>query len=430
MQPTMRRTPLGLYLLLLFVASGMLAYYLVVFLPQIRLARAHSNLTFSYGEDLYPYWLGTRELQLHDISPYSRETTRNIQTSVWGRPLEPGSADRKDQHGFSCPLYVALLMGPTARIPFEVVWRGALLMSAAITMGSVFLWAWAAGLNLSRSALLLASAFTVTSYPVLEGLIVGQLSLPVAGFMSAAAACIQSRRLGLAGVLLALATIKPQLVFLALLLLLLWVSGEWRQRWKLLLGFGICLALLLGSAQWMLPGWFGQWLNALRSYRAYTPPPLTEHVLGSRVAVGLVVILLLWAGWLAWRWKKQELQSSRLRVLSALVLSITVVTLPMGDAVYDHVLLLPAILLLASDWHAGRSRSPARRALWGLTALVLAWPWITAWPVVVLLATATSCGKFPVLCSLPLRTAAVLPFMLLALLLLETVDLLRGEIRG
>ncbi|HMK23336.1 MAG TPA: hypothetical protein VK466_13460, partial [Terriglobales bacterium] len=39
--------------------------------------------------DLYPRWLGTRELLLHHRNPYSPEITREIQEGYYGRPLDP-----------------------------------------------------------------------------------------------------------------------------------------------------------------------------------------------------------------------------------------------------------------------------------------------------------------------------------------------------
>jgi hypothetical protein len=38
--------------------------------------------------DLYPRWLGARELLLHGRSPYSAEVTREIQAGYYGRPLD------------------------------------------------------------------------------------------------------------------------------------------------------------------------------------------------------------------------------------------------------------------------------------------------------------------------------------------------------
>jgi len=48
-----------------------------------RLERPRGNLS-----DLYPRWLGARELLLHGRDPYSPEITREIQRGYYGRELD------------------------------------------------------------------------------------------------------------------------------------------------------------------------------------------------------------------------------------------------------------------------------------------------------------------------------------------------------
>jgi hypothetical protein len=59
--------------------------------------------------DLYPAWLGTRELLVNHRDRYSPEVTASIQKGVWGRTVDarnPG--DPEDQSRFAYPLYVVL----------------------------------------------------------------------------------------------------------------------------------------------------------------------------------------------------------------------------------------------------------------------------------------------------------------------------------
>src|ERR1700728_2468522 len=64
--------------------------------------------------DLYPRWLGARELLLHHRDPYSPEVTREIQIGYYGRQLNPARlSDPKDQQGFAYPVYVVFLLAPT-----------------------------------------------------------------------------------------------------------------------------------------------------------------------------------------------------------------------------------------------------------------------------------------------------------------------------
>ena len=57
--------------------------------------------------DLYPRWLGARELLLRGRDPYSLAVTREIQAGYYGRPLDPSRpSDPKDQQAFAYPVYV------------------------------------------------------------------------------------------------------------------------------------------------------------------------------------------------------------------------------------------------------------------------------------------------------------------------------------
>ena len=96
--------------------------------------------------DLYPRWLGTRELLLHHRDPYSSEVTREIQIGYYGRPLDPGRIDDprfnepKDQQGFAYPLHVIFLLAPTIGLPFPVVQTGFRWLLVILTLASVLLW--------------------------------------------------------------------------------------------------------------------------------------------------------------------------------------------------------------------------------------------------------------------------------------------------
>src|SRR5689334_25440194 len=84
-------------------------------------AAAHGQPRGNFS-DLYPRWLGTRELLLHHRDPYSPEITREIQTGYYGRPLDPTRpSDPKDQQAFAYPVYVAFVLAPSVFLPFAVV---------------------------------------------------------------------------------------------------------------------------------------------------------------------------------------------------------------------------------------------------------------------------------------------------------------------
>src|SRR3981189_1441344 len=110
-------------------------------IPHPRAAAAAHGRPRGNLSDLYPRWLGARELLLHGRDPYSPEVTREIQTGSYGRPLDasrPGAP--KDQGAFAYPLYVAFYLAPTIHLPFEFVRKAFFWMLTILTAASVLLW--------------------------------------------------------------------------------------------------------------------------------------------------------------------------------------------------------------------------------------------------------------------------------------------------
>ena len=73
---------------------------------------------------------------------------------------------------------------------------------------------------------------TLSSYAVLEGLYAGQMGLLVGFLLAASLAALVEGRFFLAGSLLALTLIKPQMMALVVVYLLLWSFAQWRVRWR------------------------------------------------------------------------------------------------------------------------------------------------------------------------------------------------------
>jgi hypothetical protein len=97
-----------------------------------------------------------------------------------------------------------------------------------------------------------------------------------------------------------------------------------------------------------------------------------------------------------------------------------------GQAVHDHVILLPGIFLLVHDWRK-TSLNWIQRFLLATAIAVVLWPWAAAFALVILrplLSPETFYSK--AVFALPLRTTAALPFVVLGLLALKT----RHEERG
>lgn len=330
--------------------------------------------------DLYPRWLGTRELLLHHRNPYSPEITREIQIGYYGRPLDPDRPnDPKDQMAFAYPLYVVFLLAPTITTPFPAVRLAAHWFFILLTASSVLLWSRAQRWRVSPTSTVILVVLTLGSLPVLQGIKLEQLTLLVSGMIAAGVLLLVTDYLLLAGVLLAFATIKPQLVVLMAAWLLLWACGNYRKRMRFILGFGLTLATLFAGAEFFMPGWLGQFLGALAAYRQYTgrPESILAVVTTSGLGLLLSALMLLALAVICWRVRRVPADNPAFTLVSALVLAVTAVVIPM-ISLYNQILLLPAVLILVRAGAFLWRKDGVTRLVCIIAGLLMAWPWLAA----------------------------------------------------
>jgi hypothetical protein len=333
--------------------------------------------------DLYPRWLGARELWLHGRNPYSADVTREIQAGYYGRPLDPQRPnDPGDQQAFAYPVYVTFLLIPTLRLPFEVV-RGAFTWFLLVLTGVSVLWwlrmlRWRPGWAITSAAVLL----TLGSFPGLQGARLQQLSLLVAALMAASSALLVGGQLFAAGVILAIATIKPQLVVLLAFFFLLWAVSEWQKRRGFVWGFLFTLAGLCLGAQWLLPRWIAYFWQALREYQQYTGgQSRLDVLLGPVLGKSAAVAILTGVGLVSFRFRRLPASDRVFQLVLVTVLTATLLVVP-SFAPYNQLLLLPAILFVVREGgDAGRSR--AFRVAFSVAVLFLVWAWSAAFVLTV-----------------------------------------------
>lgn len=361
------------------LAGSMWFYFLRILVPYERADAAEHDRPRGNLSDLYPRWLGARELLLNRRNPYSAEVTREIQKGYFGRELDPNRpGDPRDQQAFAYPLYVVFLIAPTVKLPFEEVRRGFRWILAALTVASVWMWLRALRWKPSCTTTAVILILSLSNFGAIQGLRLQQLSLLVAALIAGAVLLLARGHLFLGGMVLAVATTKPQLVAPLLACLLLWTLGNWRTRRKLIWGFASTMALLLVGAELLLPGWIGSFLNALRDYRQYTGGLSSLDVLLSPSVGRLVALAVLLAlAWICWRFRRVEAESPDFVLLVALTLGATLIVIP-TFASYNQVLLLPAVFALTREGKWLWQRGSWSRAVCMLGIGLLAWPWVAA----------------------------------------------------
>jgi glycosyl transferase family 87 len=374
-----RVSQLGL-LVALLCAGSMWFYVQRVLIPYERADAAAHDRPRGNLSDLYPRWLGARELILHRRNPYSNDITLEIQTGYYGRQLNPARPnDPKDQQSFAYPLYVVFLLAPLVGLPFHEVHAIFYWLLALLTAGSVWLWLRVLGWRLSPAASAAAVLLMLGNFPAVQGIKLQQLSLLVAALLAGSAACVASDFLFCGGALLALASIKPQLAWILVAWFLCWAVSDWQARRRLVYGFGTAMAVLMGGGELLLPGWWRMFLEALRQYHRYTQNQSVLDQLVPRAFAGkiLAVVAVLVSAFLLRKLHGTSTAAMEFGRAAALVMALTVLVVPMY-APYNQVLLFPAIMLLVRDRLMFNSRSRLMRFGYAGGACALAWQWIAS----------------------------------------------------
>jgi hypothetical protein len=381
------------------------------------LLRSEYTVNVTYGPlktqlgDLYPRWVGTRELLLNHRDPYGPEVSQEIQIAFYGHALHqsydnPGTKVLDEQR-FVYPVYVVLLLAPTVHVDFDQLNAWAPVLLAALTAISVLLWLRVLRWRPPPVFICAMMLFILASPQIAQGLRLRQFGLLVAFLIALASWCAVNEHYFLAGTLLALSTIKPQMVVLVILLFLMWSLADVRKRWALPAGFGVCLLILVGAGEVLLPGWPHSFLQGLQAYRRYFPTTSPIRLLlGDWVGGAVSIVLLL--GLLAYGWRRRKVPSDSPKFVETLAVFLlaTCLVLPLFTP-YNQVLLLLVVLTLLRDW----SRLPRLGRL-GFIAVV-SWPWLVS---LVLLAYGPSVDSPSHVPLLPAVAALLFPFLIAGLM--------------
>ncbi len=212
----------------------------------------------------------------------------------------------------------------------------------------------------------------------MQGLKLEQMSLLVAGLIAIGILLLARDYQIAAGVVLALAAMKPQLLVLLLVWLGIWTLGEAGCRYRWAVSFAVAMTVQIAAGEWYLPHWIPRFWQAVREYRDYTGAiSVLEAWAGSWLGGAMEILAFVLLMRLCWQERRWAHNTTAFARTTSLVLAFAVLLIPM-DSVYNQVLLIPALLVLFDARQALWQRSAASRILLLTVAGLVAWPWITS----------------------------------------------------
>ncbi len=263
-----RKNPLWTFIAIVIASGGL---FTVLIWGNYRYAQRNPG-----GTDFLVHWVGTRGFITDGISPYSDEAALRIQTMVYGRAAQPGEHELRVAY----PLYSMLLFLPFALIKDFVIARAVWMAVLEVALIALALLT----LRLVRwkpkpIVLGVFMLFAVFWYHALRPLILGNAVILISLALVAALLAIRANQDELAGVLLGLSTIKPQVVLLFIGFLVFW--SIFNRRWKIIAWLLITVAILTGIGILLIPDWIVQNLREVLRYPGYNPPGTVSAALAA-----------------------------------------------------------------------------------------------------------------------------------------------------
>ncbi len=237
------------------------------------------NIQFSKnnpgGNDFLAHYIGARSLIFEGKSPYSDEVALEIQRRVFGRPAEPGEIE----HRVVYPLYSILIFTPFALFDNYAMARVAWMTVMEIALlGMGYLALQIAKWKPKLIILALYYQFAVLWYHGFRAVINGNAVIVVGLCITGSLYALSIKKDVAAALLLALSTIKPNLVILFIFYVLIWCI--YQKRFQVVLWFfGSMLFLVLGGML-LIPDWIVQNVWEILKYPGYNPPGSIGEVLG------------------------------------------------------------------------------------------------------------------------------------------------------
>jgi hypothetical protein len=302
--------------------------------------------------DLVPVWLGV-SATLHGDDPYSDQTTIHIQSIYYGRPLRLSEQSTHNHVAYAYPAYTAIVLAPLAHMGFATARHAFLLTMPLLLAASILLWLRILEVQLPKNRTALWTLLALTSFPVIWALRLQQPTILVAIFVAFGCWMLKTSNDTSAGLLMALSTIKPQLVLPLIAWMILWSLTH--RRWRFVYSFGSVFTALLIAAHLLVPGWFSHWRSSATALLQYTHQRTTLHAMvGKWAAIVLTAALATITTRLLWKLRRCDSHSTNFGIAISLALSATIALQPTDlPMLYNQVFLIPGCFLLL---HAKPSR--------------------------------------------------------------------------
>ncbi len=262
------------------------------------------------GNDFLVHWVGTQSFIKEGISPYSDNVALRIQNLVYGRPALTGEHELRVAY----PFYSVFLFLPFSLFEDFTVAR-ALWMTALEFLIIISTIMMIRMVNWKPNFLItfLIIVFSLFWYHGLRSIINGNAVVFILFLIILSIYAIINRQDELAGICLALITIKPQVVFAFIIFLVFWSLAN--RRYKVIFWFLGSLSALVILGLFVLPSWPMEFIREVFRYPGYNPPgtPATALAeilpgIGRQLGILLSVLsaLILLIEWVNGRFSREE----------------------------------------------------------------------------------------------------------------------------
>ncbi len=302
-----------------------------------------------------------------------------------GRALMQGQNPYQPPYSALYPLWTIVLGLPFAWLPISAALASWALATQSLALGFLAVVAKSLNWQLRPVAFALVALSILTFRPSLATILHGQYAFVILFAVALTLFALRRQHYLLAGLLLGMGMVKPQLVFLTVPALLAWTIVQ--RRWSTVAGFLFTSLSALALSLAVLPGWVDDWLSLINQDQLQSRTFLVPSVWGLAhsltashwvaIALALSVVTVAALAWLLWRYR--HIEAYLPFMISATVIVTQIVTPKTWN--YDHaMLLLPFLYCLRQVSRPGQIAIASTRLWLGtLVGWILVLPYLLSY---------------------------------------------------